>query len=70
MKVADATATVFVTAFEALPKAEREAVLRQILSIPHLRMDLIDVARWQERRSERAVPYENVRRKFRKAGRL
>ena len=70
MKVADATAKVFVTAFEALPKAEREAVLRQILAIPHLRMDLIDVARWQERRSERAVPYENVRRKLRKAGRL
>ena len=31
---------------------------------------LIDVARWQERRSERAVPYENVCRKLRKAGRL
>ncbi len=70
MKVADATAKVFVTAFEALPKAEREAVLRQILSIPSLRVDLIDVARWQERRGERAVPYENVRRKLLKVGRL
>ncbi len=70
MKVGDATAKVFVTAFEALPKAEREAVLRQILSVPSLRVDLIDVARWQERRGERAVPYENVRRKLVKVGRL
>ncbi len=70
MKVGDATAKVFVTAFEALPKAEREAVLRQILSVPSLRVDLIDVARWQERRGERAVPYENVRRKLLKVGRL
>ncbi len=70
MKAADATAKVFVTAFEALPKVEREAVLRQILSVPSLRVDLIDVARWQERRGERAVPYENVRRKLLKVGRL
>jgi hypothetical protein len=46
MKAADATAKVFVTAFEALSKVEREAVLRQILSVPSLRVDLIDVARW------------------------
>ena len=70
MKVTDATDKVFVAAFEAVPKGERDAVLRQILSTPNLRMDVIDVARWQERRSERAVPYENVRRKLRKAGRL
>ncbi len=70
MNAADATAKVFVTAFEALPKAEREAVLRQILSVPRLREDLMDVARWQERRGERAVPYGNVREKFKRAGRL
>lgn len=70
MNAADATAKVFVTAFEALPKVEREAVLRQILSVPSLRVDLIDAARWQERRSERAVPYENVRRRLVKTGRL
>jgi hypothetical protein len=70
MKAADATAKVFVTAFEALPKAEREAVLRQLLAIPALREDLIDVALWQKRRRERALSYESVRRKLKKAGRL
>ena len=70
MKTADATAKVFITAFEALPKTERNAILRQLLADPHLREDLIDVARWHERRSERAISYGSVRRKLKKAGRL
>jgi hypothetical protein len=70
MKAADATAEVFVTAFEALPKSQREVVLQHLFASPALKEDLIDVARWYERRGERPMPYEKVRQKLKKAGRL
>jgi hypothetical protein len=70
MKSADATAAVFVSAFEALPRPEREAVIQRLFASPALKEDLIDVARWYERRRERAIPYERVRRRLKKAGRL
>ncbi len=70
MKTADATAEVFLTAFEALPKSQREAVLQHLFANPTLKEDLIDVARWYERRAERPVPYERVRQNMKKAGRL
>lgn len=57
MKAADATAEVFMTAFEALPKSEREAILQRLFANPALKEDLIDVATWYDRRAERAVPY-------------
>ncbi len=70
MKAADATAEVFLTAFEVLPRSQREAVLQHLFANPALKEDLIDVARWYERRAERPVPYEKVRQKLKKAGRL
>ena len=70
MKTAEATAEVFVTAFEALPHGQREAVLRRLLSRPSLREDLIDVVRWLERRNEPSLAYDKVRRELKKAGRL
>jgi hypothetical protein len=70
MKPADATAEVFLTAFEALPKTEREAVLQRLFATPALKEDLIDVARWYERRAERALPYRKVRERLKKARRL
>jgi hypothetical protein len=70
MKPADATAEVFLTAFEALPRAQREVVLQQLFANPALKDDLIDVARWYERRAERSMPYEKVRQKLKKVGRL
>ncbi|MEW6247311.1 MAG: hypothetical protein AB1555_11470 [Nitrospirota bacterium] len=70
MKPADATAQVFLTAFEALPKMEREAVLQRLFATPALKEDLLDVARWYERRAERALPYQKVRQRLKKAGRL
>ena len=70
MKAADATAEVFVTALEALPKAELEAVLRRLFANPALAEDLIDIVRWYERRRERAIPYSRIREKLKKAGRL
>jgi hypothetical protein len=44
MKAADATVEVFVTAFEALPRPEREAVLRRLFVDPAFKEDLLDVA--------------------------
>ena len=70
MKAADATAEVFLTAFEALPRSQGEVVLQHLFANPALKEDLIDVARWYERRSERALPYEQVRQKLKKTGRL
>jgi len=70
MKAADATAKVFITAFEALPRQEREAVLQRLFANPGVKEDLIDVARWYERRAERAIPYDKVRQKLKKARRL
>ncbi len=68
MKSADATAEVFVTAFEALPRVQREAVLKRLLTSAALREDVIDVARWLERKCERSVSYDTVRKRLRAAG--
>ena len=70
MKTADATAEVFVTAFEALPRSQRETILKRILVSPTLKKDLIDIARWLEREKEQSIPYEKVRQSLKKAGRL
>ena len=70
MTTADATAEVFVTAFEALPRRQRDAVLRRLFESPKLQEDLIDVSRWLARRKERAIPYDTVRKELKKAGRL
>ncbi len=66
MKSADATASVFMTAFEALPRSGREAVLERLFATPGLKQDLIDVARWYERRAERAITYAKVREKLKR----
>ncbi len=70
MKTADATAEVFMTAIKALPRTEREGVLRRLLASSELREDVIDVARWLERRSEPSIPYDKVRRRLKASGRL
>ena len=70
MKTADATAEVFITAFEALPKPQRETVLKRLFAQPSLKRDLMDVAHWLERQTERSIPYEKVRHALRKSGRL
>jgi hypothetical protein len=70
MKPEDATAEVFLTAFETLPKTERDAVLQRLFATPALKEALNDVVRWYERRRERAMPYRTFRRRLKKAGRL
>ena len=70
MRTANATAEVFMTAFEALPKSEREAIIQRLFADRGLKEDLIDVATWYERHAERAIPYQRVRGRLKKAGRL
>ena len=70
VRTANATAEVFMTAFESLQKSEREAIMQPLFANPALKEDLIDVAAWYERRTEWAVPYQRVRACLKKAGRL
>ncbi len=58
------------TAFESLPKSEREAIMQRLFANPALKEDLIDVATWYGRHAERAIPYQRVRGRLEKAGRL
>ena len=61
-----ATAEVFVTAFRALPKSQRDEVLVRMARDRSLRRDLIDLATIAERQSEASRPfrdYLNERRK-------
>ena len=70
MRRAEATAEVFMTAFDALPKVEREAIMQRLFANPALKEDLIDVATWYERHAERSIPYQRVRQRLKKVGRL
>ena len=70
VKRAEATAEVFMTAFEALPKSGRDVIMQRLFANPALKEDLIDVVKWYERRTERAIPYNRVRQRLKKAGRL
>jgi len=52
MKTAEATSVVFWTAFRALPKKEREAVVERMLRDKEFMEDLIDIAIIEQRRKE------------------
>jgi hypothetical protein len=52
MTALQATAEVFLTAFKALPKKERQAVLNRIAEDKELREDLMDLAVLSQRRNE------------------
>lgn len=52
MTTIDATSEVFMTAFRALPKKAREAVLGKMLSDKEFREDLVDAVLIEQRRKE------------------
>jgi hypothetical protein len=52
MTTIDATSEVFMTAFRALPKKAREAVVDKMLSDKEFREDLMDAAIIEQRRKE------------------
>lgn len=58
MTTQEATAEVFWTAFLALSKKEREAVLEKLLHHKELREDLIDLAMIEQRRNEPSRPLD------------
>lgn len=61
MRASEATAAVFVKAFESLSGPEKQAVLRRLFSKEDLREDFIDTAQWLVRRREPTIPYGKVR---------
>lgn len=52
MTTAEATSEVFWTAFQALPKKEREAVVEKMLKDKEFREDLIDIVIIEQRSKE------------------
>jgi hypothetical protein len=52
MATVEATSEVFMTAFRALPKKAREAVVGKMLSDKEFREDLVDAAIIEQRRKE------------------
>jgi len=60
MTKTQATAEVFWTAFQVLPRKEQEAVLHRILKDKSLRDDLIDLAIIESRRAEPARPLRDI----------
>jgi hypothetical protein len=58
MTTIDATSEVFMTAFRALPKKAREAVVDKMLNDKEFREDLMDAAIIEQRRKEASRPLE------------
>ena len=58
MATSEATATVFLTAFHALPRKEREAIMASLLKDREFREDLIDTVIIEQRRKEASRPLE------------
>ncbi len=59
MTTIDATSEVFMTAFRALPKKAREAVVDKMLRDREFREDLMDAATVEQRRKEPSRPLED-----------
>lgn len=57
MTKSQANAEVFLMAFKAMPRAERDAVLAGITQDKTLRGDLMDLALIADRRNERSRPF-------------
>jgi hypothetical protein len=68
MTAAAATAEIFWTAFRALPRNERQAIVGRLLGDRQFREDLIDAATVAQRRKEPARPLgEYLARRSRRA---
>lgn len=58
MTIAEATAEVFWTAFRALSKKEREAVLEKLLRDREFMEDLVDIVILEQRKKEPSRPLD------------
>ena len=52
MTTIEATSAVFLTAFRALPKKQKEAVVERLLSDKEFREDLVDIVIIEQRKKE------------------
>ena len=68
MTTIDATSEVFMTAFRALPKKAREAVVDNMLGDKEFREDLMDAAIIEQRRKEPSRPLNEYLSDRRKKG--
>jgi len=68
MTTIDATSEVFITAFRALPKKAREAVVDKMLGDKEFREDLMDAAIIKQRYKEPSRPLEAYLSDRRKKG--
>jgi hypothetical protein len=60
MSATEATAEIFVTAFKALKRREREAVLERIIADTKLAEDLADTLALESRRQQPRDSFRNV----------
>ncbi len=67
MTAAQATAEVFMTAFRALPRKERAAVLAELAQDSRTREDLFDLTVLQSRRGEPSRPLDQYMQERRDA---
>jgi len=68
MSSIEATSEVFVTAFRALPKKVREAVVEKMLSDKEFMEDLLDTVIIEKRRKERSRDLDEYLAERRKKG--
>ena len=66
MEASHATAEVFLKAFRALPKADRDAFIVRVAEDKTLRRDLMDLAVFAERRNEPSRPFRDYLAKRKK----
>ena len=67
MTKTQATAEIFWTAFQVLPRKEQEAILQRIVKDKSLREDLMDLAIIESRRAEPARPLRDILKDSRRA---
>ena len=60
MSATEATAEIFVTAFKALKRKEREAVLRKLVADAELANDLADTLALEARRNQPRTPLRDA----------
>jgi len=66
MTPGEATVEVFLTAFLSLPHNEQDTFLAKLFKNKRLREDVIDLAIAEERRHEKAKPFERIVAEIRK----
>jgi len=65
MTKVEATAEVFWTAFNVLPREDKQAVIRLMIQDENLRRDLMDLALIEERRDEPSRPLKDYLKEVR-----